>query len=1607
LLKNRAVFNPLLLSFKLSYKSSGRIIAFLCTMFFCFAAKAQLAADFRSDVTSGCAPLVVQFTDLTTGNPTEWAWNFGNGNTSNQQNPGTIYFAAGTYTVTLVVTNANGSSSKTQVIEVYQKPSIDFTADDTSGCAPLVVHFTGVSSGPSEVSTWSWDFGDGTSSTVASPEHTYLDNGSYPVTLKVSNSNGCAAVLTKPSFIKVKKAKAGFSILPFQSCKPPVQVSFVDSSSGGTLVYTWSFGDGVTSSDPNPSHTYTTSGIYNVRLQVTNELGCLDSMSKQIDISAVTADFQTPVAICPGSAAGFVNTSTPSIVSSFWDFGDGTTSVNNNPQKTYNSGGSYVVKLVNNFGNCKDSITKKVTVLPAPSSDFSFTTPITGCALPMVVTLNNNSANSYSFLWDFGDSSTSTDPNPNHTYTDFGSFSVTLTATAGNGCSTATTKKNIVVITPVKINRLNNLPISGCFPRSQTFSADITSSEEVTSYFWDFGDNTTSTLKNPVHDYTVAGSYDVSLIVKTGSGCTDTFRLPAAVTVSPKPIAKFGANPLTACSHDLINFYDSSSNISNNWIWNFGDGSSSTEQNPVHHYVDTGYFNVTLIAGDNKCYDTVTVHDYIYINPPVAKAAVLFNCDSPYVRHFYNNSINAQTISWDFGDGNLSSDTNPTHVYASSGTYITILKVQNGNCYDEFRDTIVVKDEKPSITASKNLICKNSQVEFAATNIDPSDIVHYKWTFGDDSLAVGTVTPSVTHVYSHTGTYRASLIITDKAGCQRKADTSLTLTVYGPKAFVSAPAAACANTPVAFVDSSVAYPGYPISSWVLNYGDGVSDTSPTFSHAYNVAGIYTVTLAIGDTAGCADTSKPIVITVTAPKALFSVVNTLSCTHSKITFTDSSTGTGLNYLWTFGDSTTSNSRQPIYSYNSEGVYNISLTVTDSFGCSSTYTKDTAIVVRDPNASFTMSDSIIPCPPAQINFASRSSNISRLNWDFDDGSFATIDSPSHFFSTAGVYYVRLIAYGYGSCIDSTQRKIIVQGPSGTFTYDKIAACSPALINFNGSATNNRKSFLWDFGDGSTVRTSAVSVSHTYTRPGRYMPKLLLQDTTLNCTVSVFGADTITAIGIKSYVSPIRKTFCDSATIQLFDSSQAQYDTIKSYYWTFGDGGTATSQNPYHTFSDTGVYSVRLKVTTAGNCTDTSASAFVKVRKSPQVKVTGDTAVCVNQPANFVGVVGADTSLLTWRWNFKNGNISNLASPPSQLYISAGFYTVIASVTNSFGCTTNAQSPLRVHPLPPINAGPDQAICRGQNIVLNVFGAESYVWKSSPTLSCTRCSAPVASPLNADEVYFVTGKVGACENTDSVVVKVIQPTTVKVSVADTICIGKSANLLATGADVYTWSPSAGLNDANIANPIATPDTTTMYIVIGHDYKNCFADTAYVPVTVYPIPVFQIQQHDFTIPVGNSVTLNTTGSPDIVRWNWYPPTHLSCSNCPEPVATPIENSTYKAIVSNLGGCTAEDQVTINVFCNNGNVFIPNTFSPNNDGSNDVFYPRGKGVSVRSMQIFNRWGVVVYQKTNFAVNDPQAGWDGTYNGRKLDADVFVYRIDVVCETGQVFSSKGDITLIR
>jgi gliding motility-associated-like protein len=1591
---------------------------------------AQLTAAFTASPTSGCAPLVVQFTNQAVGNPTSYFWDLGNGVTSDLPNPSTTYFNAGSFPVKLVIRRGNLKDSivKLSYIKVEANPIIDFTVSSLTGCAPLAVNFTNQTTVQnSSIQNYLWDFGNGDTSASINPSYTYNTSGTYSISLTATSVANCKTSITKPNLVAVSpKPVASFVPNIAPSCTAPVSVTFNNTSTGNGLTYAWNFGDpnsGVlnTSTALSPSHIFNAFGAYVVSLTVTNALQCVDTYTYTINVGngAIDAIFTIPATACVGEIVPIVQSSNPTPSAVAWNFDDGTSSTQLTPIKVYNSLGTYNISLTATIGQCSATITKPITIVAKPVAQFAANTT-QGCSTPFSVIFNNTSTgNGLTYAWSFGDGQTSTATNPTHTYTATGSYNVTLIVVNAAGCADTLTRSSYITITKPVVT-LNNILAQGCVPFVFTPSFTVNTTTPIISYNWNFGNGQTSNLPNPTATYTTQNTYTIKLYYTTQDGCSDSVIATNALIVGNKPRTAFSINPQIACANETIQFTDNTPPPVNEWVWLFGDGATSTAQNPTYMYSDTGFFNVTLITINNGCRDTLTKNNAVYIKPPIAIFEVVNNCSTPYVKNFTDLSIGAETWLWNFGEpaagaNNTSINPNPVHTYATTGVYTVTLIVTNGTCSYTRTQQVNVVDEQPNFQAAQTVLCKGVSTSFNTTNINATNIMGYSWNFGDNTLATGN---PVSHAYSQFGTYTVTLTTTDILGCTDIIEKPNYITVYGPTAnFTVANPNICAQqTKAVFTNTSITDGIHNITTYVWNYGDNSTETltGPPFEHTYTMVGNYNVSLKITDSYGCVDSiTKQNIVSSTKPIANFTTNDTLSCPTKNITFINQSTpiNNTATYVWNFGDQLSATEINPTHVYNADGLYTVSLKVTDAFGCVDSIVKNNLISIKSPKALFTISDNFKTCPPLIANFTNNSVNNIANNWNFDDGTTSSLVSPSHVFTTAGTYNTKLVVTSNGGCQDSLLQQVIIQGPSGSFTYNPLAGCTPLTVNFNATA-NNTANYIWDFSDGNTTSATSNTASHVYNNIQSYLPKLILEDAQ-GCRVPIVGKDSIKLYGVAGIIKANKNLLCGitDGAVQFTDSivSNDRYSNIE---WYFGDGFSISSLTPpVHNYQATGTYYPYAAITTANGCLDTLRTALpIRFVDKPILLLTTDTSKCI--PASFtinVANTTSDTTAFTYSWNIPFVSNTNIAEPPQPININTvGSYVATAFVTDGFGCKDTASRILEVRPLPIINAGIDTTICQGSTTQLTASGGINYTWTPNYNISCDNCSNPIASPV-VDTLYTVIGTSQfGCVNKDSVFVKVFQPFILTSTPGGVVCVGNGLPLNANGADKYVWLPNNGtISNPNIKNPIVTPRVTTTYSVIGSDRKNCFSDTAEILVTVIPKPTVNAGP-DQSVIIGNAVTINTIASADVVKYAWLPSTYLNCTSCANPLATPLRSTNYIVEVTNNIGCTAKDTVSIYVICESSNLFIPNTFSPNNDGSNDVFYIRANGkVEIANFKIFNRWGQEVFSRSNVTPNDPTQGWNGAFNNSKLTSDVYVYMLDILCDKEKKTTIKGNVTLLR
>jgi gliding motility-associated-like protein len=473
----------------------------------------------------------------------------------------------------------------------------------------------------------------------------------------------------------------------------------------------------------------------------------------------------------------------------------------------------------------------------------------------------------------------------------------------------------------------------------------------------------------------------------------------------------------------------------------------------------------------------------------------------------------------------------------------------------------------------------------------------------------------------------------------------------------------------------------------------------------------------------------------------------------------------------------------------------------------------------------------------------------------------------------------------------------------------------------------------------------------------------------------------------------------------------DVFSSWQWDFGDASAGTGKISSHYYSKPGFYDVKLKLTTNNGCVDSiSRPKLIEIQAKPDVDIYSPKAqICEEDLIQFQALELStnNSANIKWFWDFTNGQGSNEKIPPIQLFRKAGAYPMRLYVTNEKGCNDTVLKTFNVNALPQIDAGVDTFLCLNTPIYLKPQGAVNYIWSTDPTLNASDPLRPLVS-ATSDKMYYVTGiSSQGCSATDSIRVHVVNPSTVKASNDLTICLGEAATLRATGTESFTWSPKIGLLDPTSPSIVVKPTQNTTYTVTGKDSYGCFVTTDDVLVTVDPLPKVDAGR-DTTIMAGYPFQIKPTYSSDVTRVQWVPSLFLNCADCANPISTPMYSATYTVFAYTANGCMSKDVINVYATCTKENIFIPNTFSPNGDGLNEVFYPRGRGLQkIKAFKVFNRWGQLLFVKENFFANDISKGWNGTNDGSYVTPDVYVYMIDLVCENGNIITLKGDVTLVR
>lgn len=1089
------------------------------------------SANFVAD--NVCQGGVSDFTDLSTfpANDTliSWDWDFGDGNTSTDQNPTNVYISSGVFLVQLIVNTAHCSNTIIIPITVDPKPVMGFFPSPDEGCTTLNVDFTNTTTG---AVSYEWDFGDGWTSTLVNPNHNFFNLGLIDTTFIVQligeTAFGCAD--TAYDQITVYPGSlSDFSVGPVPDCAPAL-VSFTNNSING-FTYEWNFGDATPISTlTDPTHVFDNTTIfiqnYNVMLVAFSTNGCSDtsyqtvSVNPQMDLDLII----NPDSGCNPLTINFPSSSGDGAVAWFWDFGDGFNSNQQAPTHTFinNTSGELqfdVSLLAMNAFGCTDSLFTTITVYPNPISQMN-ATPTFGCAL-LEVEFENLSTDGVDFIWEYGDGTpndTTTNNFIQHIFdnnTPISQFYTTaLIAISDMGC-TDTSYQQIEVYP--KVTADFTVDTVGCSPMNTVFLNQTVGADQ---YEWDFGDGSnTETTLNAQHTYYNTSyindtTFTAILYAISTYNCRDTVEVD--ITIHPKPLSLFSVDDTSGCSPLSVNLTNESLGAIF-YQWDYGDLSplnNTTDTTHNHLYFNSGgataiYLTELISESNYGCKDTS--YQNLYVSPSVsASFTSVDEACSPAQIQFVNTSSGADDFIWDFGDGTQDININPIHTYINNSltdTVYLVTLIATGTFCPDTASKLITIHPQPQVQFQLDSILNCYPIEASLHNLT-TGADSYIWNYGDGQTS--TIDLEYHSVIYTNPTpvpldYDILLIGQNVHGCIGQFTLPITI-LPELNINIAFDTLGCNPHTINVENNTV---GALFNFW--DFGDGFIDNVEEPMHTYlNFSqgdSIYNLRYIALGYEGCSDTVYQNVYVYQVPVAQFTA-NPTSQTYpdAKVNIHDLSNADEVSYTWNMGDGTVSNNMNlKEYTYATWGNYTISLSL-ENFACVSNYSQLAVILPPVPIADFTGGGT--GCTPMTVSFTNNSQYAESYLWDFGDGGQSNLENPTYVYYTHGYYNVSLTAFGPGGQNTVIHIDSVHAFPQAfaffTASTDIVYIPNDPVTFFNLS--ENSTDLFWDFGDGFT--STDENPIHYYFEEGVYTVTLTANNE-FNCPGTYTGEEVVTAI------------------------------------------------------------------------------------------------------------------------------------------------------------------------------------------------------------------------------------------------------------------------------------------------------------------------------------------------------------------------------------------------------------------------------------------------------------------------------------------------------------------
>ncbi len=1226
--------------------------------------------EITADPPGGCAPLSTQLTATVTADPsiilTNYLWDFGDTQSDNGANLSTVahdYLNPGDYDPAVSIeTNYPTCNVLEQAIDLVSAsgpPGVGFLTNPNppfSCTAPLTVNFTNISL--DQQLSWSWDFGNGVTSTdLNPPAQTYTAEGNYTVTLVGTDANNCSG--TSSIIVSIGEPLADFSPAQDTICLGSLPIPMMNNSSAGT--YAWTFDNGAfpaTSTQTSPLVQFNNPGVTNITLTVTSLDGNCSSMTTgSVFVEDADASFiSVPTYSCNKTLNAQFTPNNLDGAQYIWTFDEFGTSNDMSPTFTYENLDTTThsindelifnttLTIVTNAG-CTATFTQMDTIYQPNALFFPDVTE--GC-VPLEVNFENRSSNDYDlveFVWDFGDGTVmtlATDDDQTHTYTAPGEYDVVLTIRDELGCLDTSFVQTIEVGDALSPDF--TLSATSICPGDSITLQSINNSDLIDA--WHFATDANRAFHCYQEDVlthvfdTETGMFDATLIVEY-NGCYSEVTQTDAIEVRG-PIAHI--DWLVDCADPFnISFRDSSDEATS-VTWDFGDLQTSNLDDPTHMYADTGDYQIVLTAVNNASgcpasVDTATVY--------VRDIQADFNLDSllclgiPYSLNG-GNSINVDAdchtgYTWYFSDPNdrpiTTQESATDHIFEQVGiNYVTLITDDINGCRDTIIDTVKVFGVYPELMAMPSPICIPSTVTFSSmgTTADTT-IDNYMWDFGDGNTS-DLVNP--THTYT---------------------------------------------------------------------------TQP-------VGGSFNVTLTVEDVIPCSGAGV-LEIPVYIPESEITASPSLNiCVGDQINFSASdftAQGSNLNWTWDFGSGATpatGTGQNNTVTYNTAGTFAVILNYQE-VGSNCTGIPDTVFVsVQDyPIANFTstVDGQATICAPEIITFsdASQSNFPLTVNWDLAGVAGSGVEVTNTF--NRGTHIINHTVSTSNGCSDTSADTLTLIGPEGTLVISDNTICYGEEIEFTIVDTIDAAFWTIDFGDGVTIDTTSP-VTHIYPGPfpGDSTIVQLLLDDNNGCQVTNNIPVYFESVDVAFAGFP----FTGCVGEELIYNAVSQNAT--TFFWDFGDGTTSNEQTTSHAFSDTLTYTITLEVENALGCTGFIEGA-TQIEAVPDLQTPEPVTVCADETAD-LEVIGGGTDLI-YSWEPANFVTSPMQASTSTNVLGAelpsnNFEFTVTGSTALAGCSDTES--LFVTTIPQFVA-PDIdsfSVCPGQELplpVTNPGAAFDFTW------------------------------------------------------------------------------------------------------------------------------------------------------------------------------------------------------------------------------------------------------------------------------------------------------------